>query len=181
VSLVLLLLLGCPKPQVPPPALVAADAEAAQSRQPAGGVVSGAWVDRRYPWGVRVPAGWEALPGMEGDNPRVTLIHRETRARLEVSVRDDGVLGPLPRRGCDWGFVSQGGYRAVPGGHAVVAATCSPAEPAEARVLGYFLTSRGLAWDLELVTPPGDLLEAKRQADLLLGTFRIQETTPERL
>ena len=37
-SLVLLLLLGCPKPQVPPPALVAADAEAAQSRQPAGGV-----------------------------------------------------------------------------------------------------------------------------------------------
>lgn len=178
-SLLLLVLLGCPKPHVPPPDLVAADTEAAQSRQPTGGVVAGAWVDRRYPWGVRVPAGWEALPGVEGDNPRVTLIHRETRARLEVSVREDGVLGPLPRRGCDWGFVSEGGYRALPGGHAVVAATCSPADPAEARVLGYFLTSRGLGWDLELVTPPGHLLEAKRQTDLLLGTFRIQDTTPE--
>jgi hypothetical protein len=168
-----LLLVACPRSNPPTPNLVeSADAETRAKL--AGTMENGTWQDARFPWTIRAPSGWEALPGVEGLNPRLTLIHTETRARLEVSVREDGVLGPVARRGCTWAFESEGGYRALPGIRPLVAATCTPEDRQHARVLGYFLVSGGLAWDVELVAPPGALIDAKRQSELVLSTFRLR-------
>lgn len=169
----ILLLAACPRTEPVSPTLVAEHSTNATS-QATGALRSGAWVDDRLPWSVRVPSGWEAIPGVEGRPPRVTLVHAETRARIEVSVRESGELGPPPRRGCTWKFQSTAGYRAVAGVNPLTAATCTPEDAADARVLGYFVTAADLAWDLEVVIPPGGLLEAKRQSDLVLATFRIR-------
>jgi hypothetical protein len=176
-ALLLLVLLSCRHAAAPDPALLSSPPAAAEI-VPAGAVVDGVWEDARYPWTMRVPRGWEAVVGEEGHGPRLTIVHSESRARLEVSVRDDAAPGPRPRRGCAWTFESDGGYRAIPGAGPLRAATCSPDEAQDARLLGYFLVRGGRAWDFEVVAPPGALLEAKRQTDQVLSTVRFFSDAP---
>lgn len=141
---------------------------------PSGAFANGTWADARYPWSLHVPPGWEVLPGAEGANPRLTLVHTESRARVEVSVAPDGSLGPRPRRGCTWSFEDVGGYRAMAVPGPIKVATCSPEDARDARVLGYFILDQGVAYDIEAVLPPGRLLQGKDVTDTLVGGFRLR-------
>lgn len=168
-------LAGC-RPRATPLALVR-EAEVSGSATPAapsGTFANGTWSDARYPWSIHVPPGWEVLPGTERTNPRLTMVHTESRARVEVSVVPDGRLGPRPRRGCTWAFEDLGGYRALAIVGPVKVGTCSPEDARDARVLGYFLVEEGIAYDIEAVLPPGRLLEGKEVTDTMVGGFRLR-------
>lgn len=141
---------------------------------PSGAFSNGAWNDARYPWSLHIPPGWEVLPGTEGSNPRLTLVHTATRARVEVSVSPDATLGPRARRGCDWAFEDVGGYRALAVPGPVKVGTCTPKDARDARVLGYFLVDQGVAYDIEAVLPPGRLVEGKDVTDTMVGGFRLR-------
>lgn len=169
-------LLGCPKP-VPDEAWVplGEGASPAGIGRPTGGVQGGAWVDVRFPWSLRVPGGWEVRPGVEGDGPRATFVHEATGAHLEVWVAADE-LGPHPRTGCAWEFVDDAGYRALPR-QPLRVATCTPADAREPRRLGYFFVEEGLAYDLEVLLPPGALLPGKDAGDALLAGFHLRAGT----
>lgn len=153
-------------------------APAGGSASPTGALRDGVWADQRYPWALHVPPGWEVLPGEEGANPRVTLVHLDTRARLEVSVVAGGELGPRERRGCAWEFTDDGGYRALAIPGPIRVGTCTPDDARHARVLGYFVRHDAAAYDLEEVLPPGRLVEGKAAADALLGGFRLYGAVP---
>ncbi|MSQ03646.1 MAG: hypothetical protein EXR71_17470 [Myxococcales bacterium] len=169
-----LLLGGCPRP-LPPPSLVddrGADASVVD-QVPAGSVTGAIWSDHRYPWTLRLPPTWIATPGFEAGGPRLVLTHRETGVRVEVSVVSGGAVGPRPRPGCEWTFLDQAGYRAL-GVSPLVAATCTPADARNPRVLGYFLVDGDDAYDLEAVIPPGQLLVGKDAADALWAGFSLR-------
>ena len=165
-------LLACPRP-TPPDALIGEDGAAGEAARaaPTGAVVNGVWADRRYPWTLRVPAGWEVRPGDESDGPRASFAHAESGAVLQVWALPDGEPGPHTRAGCAWQFVDTAGYRALPSPPTRVA-TCTPADAREPRRLGYFVHADGVAYDLELVLPAGALLAGKRAGDVLVGGFR---------
>ncbi len=172
--ILLLVLGGCPRP-LPPAALVddASDDASGAGQVPAGSVQGGIWTDERYPWTLRVPPTWTAQPGVDGGGPRLVLVHAGTGVRVEVSVVPNGAVGPRPRPGCEWTFEDHAGYRALvitP----LVAATCTPEDARNPRVLGYFLVEGGEAYDLEAVIPPGQLLAGKDAADALWAGFRVK-------
>lgn len=148
--------------------------EGTTAAAPSGAVLNGVWQDSEFPWTLRLPPDWEVVPGSHGGNPRVTLIHRESRARIEVSAWPDGELGPRPRRGCSWSFEDVGGYRALAIAGPIKVATCSPDDARDARILGYFLLEPGTAYDIEAVLPPGRLIDGKDATDAVLGGLRFQ-------
>ncbi len=164
---------ACPKLHAPA-ALVdeGSDAASTAGQVPTGSVQAGIWADQSYPWTLRVPPAWTAQPGLEGGGPRLVLVHRGTGVRVEVSVVPGAAVGPRPRPGCEWQFEDLAGYRALvltP----LVAATCTPEDARNPRVLGYFLVEDGDAYDLEAVIPPGQLLAGKTAADALWAGFRV--------
>ncbi|GDX81204.1 hypothetical protein LBMAG42_30150 [Deltaproteobacteria bacterium] len=168
------------RPRAAPLALVReADSSAPTSAaEPSGSFTNGTWTDARFPWSLHVPPGWDVLPGAEGSNPRLTLVHTESRARVEVSASPNGILGPRARRGCTWAFEDVGGYRALAVPGQVKVATCSPEDARDARVLGYFIVDQGIAYDIEAVLPPGRLLEGKEVTDTMVGGFRLRRGAP---
>lgn len=171
--ILLLALSGCPKPPADEALLPVDDAAAAQAAaRPTGGVQGGAWADLRFPWSLRVPAGWEVRPGVDGEGPRATFVHPETGTHLQVWVAP-GPVGPRQRQGCTWEFVDEAGYRALPRSPLRVA-TCTPTDAREPRRLGYFFLEEGVAYDLEMVIPSGALLAGKDAGDALLGGFRLR-------
>ncbi len=176
-SLVALAILPACRAKNAGPALVLGEegGSGAAASMPSGALVNGIWQDSEFPWTLRLPPDWEVLPGRSGANPRVTLIHRESRARIEVSAWANGDLGPRPRTGCSWSFEDVGGYRALAIAGPVKVATCSPDDARDARILGYFLVEAGTAYDIEAVLPPGRLIDGKDTTDAILGGFRISQ------
>lgn len=175
-GLLALLTLGACRKPIADPDLVrdpnAPDPGAVQAVA-AGSVTGGVWTDARYPYTLRVLEGWELVPGTDGQNPRATVVHGETRARLEVSAIPGGALGPRPRVGCSWSFTDSAHYRAL-NVNPVTVATCTPDDPRHARILGYFLVRDGVAYDLEAVLPPGGLLAGKEATDQAVSAFRLR-------
>lgn len=174
-TLLLLAAVGCRHPGKRAELVQDPGARAAEApRAPAGSVVDGVWNDARFPWTIHVPSGWEVVPGVEGENPRLTLVDGTTRARVEVSVFPGGALGPRERRGCAWEFTDTAGYRALAVPGPMTVGTCTPEDARYARVLGYYLQKDGVAYDVEEVLPPGKLVDGKVAADACLGGLRLR-------
>jgi len=174
-ALLLVAAAGCRHPGGRAALVESGDERAAEAASaPAGAVADGVWSDARYPWTIHVPSGWEVVPGVDGENPRLTLVDGRTRARLEVSVFPGGALGPRERRGCAWEFTDTAGYRALAVPGPMTVGTCTPEDARYARVLGYYLQHDGVAYDVEEVLPPGKLLDGKAAADACLGGLRLR-------
>jgi hypothetical protein len=169
---ILLALLGCPKP-ADTPALEATAAPPPVAVVPTGQLEGHTWVDARG-FTLEAPEGWTVQPGNEPAALRVALVDPETRTRVEVWAFTEGPLRPRPREGCTWTFEDVGHYRALKFTGEVVAATCTPATPGGPRVLGYYVARDGTAWHLEAVVPAGELLDGKAAADGVFGTFRLR-------
>jgi hypothetical protein len=173
------LLTACPVKHGDTVELVAAAAPVERAPPPpTGSEHDGVWTDARYDIAVRLPDGWEVITGLEGENPRLTLVDPVTRARVELSVREGGGIGPVARRGCTWHFTDTAGYRALVAPLPVRTATCTPDDPHHARVLGYYTTGAGdsasVAYDVEAVLPTGRLIDGKSAADRAIGGVRIR-------
>ncbi|MFZ5482207.1 MAG: hypothetical protein ACOZNI_35930 [Myxococcota bacterium] len=172
--MILLGLLGCPKPpEAPPPALEATPREAPAPVVPTGKLEGRTWVDARG-FTLEAPDGWTVQAGNEPGALRVALVDPETHVRVEVWAFTEGPLRPRPREGCAWTFEDRARYRAVKVTGDVLAATCTPDVPGGPRVLGYYVAREGVAWHLEAVVPAGELHDGKQAADGVFGTFRLR-------
>lgn len=168
IPLLLVSLLGCPKPAEPPPSLVATPPP--PEAPLAGAVTDGAFRDARLPLVVPLPPEWTARVGLDADPLRVALADPVSGAVVEVRVADDVV--PMGRDGCDWTFVDDAPYR-VPGAPGVVrVATCTPLDARAPRVFGVFVLRGGRGWHFEAVVPPGRLLAGRAALDEVLARAR---------
>lgn len=173
--MMLALFLACPPKNTGETTLVPVDLAVVGpgAARPSGTITSGTFSDSRYPLSVTVPGNWDSVIGQEGNNPRLTLIDPDTHARIEVSVRAGGDMGPVPRRGCDWTFTDLANYRVLSGFRPLQAASCTPDNPLHARVLGYFVVRSGDAYDFLSVVPPGALRAGKIATDRALAGVRL--------
>lgn len=154
---------------VPPPAPKPAEAPHA----PSGTVAGGEYADGEYSFRLDVPEGWKVDVGTTGDAYRVGIEEPTTHARLEVRVWLDGEVGPRPRPDCDWNFEVEGHFRVVRVADPVVVATCTPKDPDDPRILGYYFERGGRVYGLEERIPAGALAPAKPTLDDAVGGLRF--------
>lgn len=170
----LLLLLACHKrvPE-PDPALVAPVVSDPAARTPAGVVRDGVWTDALYPFSLAVPPGWTAVPGAD-PSLRLTLQDPATGTVVEVRAVPGSGAGPTPRPGCTWDFVDTARYRVLHLPVPITVATCSPAVPDEARVLGWYFGDVEVSWQVEAAIPNGALDAGVRGVEGMLGSVRLR-------
>ena len=78
---------------------------------PAGELVEGRFVDRRWGFSLDLPEGWTAEPGPDAGSLRVRLVDQETGARVELWAFVDLDQQPRPRADCEWTWVGTGRFR----------------------------------------------------------------------
>jgi hypothetical protein len=124
-----------------------------------GAVADGAYRDGALPLVVPIPEGWTAQPGPTPSALRVTLSNAALDVRLEIWSYP-GADADLPEReGCRWTFDDEGDYRVfdVP----VRVATCTPDDPANARVLATIVVRDANSYHLEARIPEQSFVAGK--------------------
>lgn len=130
---------------------------------PAGAVLDGRFVDRRYDFTVPVPDGWRAEPATWDDTTRVVLVNPAGDVRVRVGVMPGAVTatsGPAARPDCEWAFFDTGALD-LPALGTLNVATCVPADPDGARVLGWYAPGARPPIQVEADALPGRLIEAQ--------------------
>lgn len=171
-SVVLLLLAGCPKPVLEAqPSLVETPTVAPV---PTGRVTSDIYVDGTFPLSVAVPRGWIATPGSDGGDVRVVLQDPEGDVTVTLAGTRGETLVPRPLPGCTWTFTDAARYRAVKVRAEVLAATCTPQDADAPRTLAYAVGHEGMVWHVEGRITPGRLRAGKADLDLVAGGVRFR-------
>ena len=143
-----------------------------RSEQPSGAIEGGRYADGTRPFSLAVPEGWRAQIGTIDDPMRVRLHDPATRTEVRVYVYAVDVVEPRPREDCTWTFSTTGGFRALPGVREVLAATCTPDDPADDRIFAYVLIRSGWLWQLEVHAPPRDMTGNKAIGEGVLRSLR---------
>ncbi|MFT5684407.1 MAG: hypothetical protein ACI8RZ_005348 [Myxococcota bacterium] len=164
----ILLLLACP-PKTPD--VVIAEPTQDVTEPGAGRIEDGRFVDAQYDLSIAVPTGWSA-DIWPGSGPlRVSITHTETGARVEAWAFEQRLVQPAPRGSCAWSFIDTGAYREVLRPRMV--ASCTPADPSEARISAYILDRGAISWQLELHVPAEHLSAGRRACEALLLTIQL--------
>ncbi|MDP2305978.1 MAG: hypothetical protein Q8P18_08115 [Pseudomonadota bacterium] len=168
----LLLLAGCRKPFLEPqPPLVETPTVAPV---PTGRVTADVYVDGTFPLSVPVPKGWVATPGHDGGEVRVVLQDPDGDVTVTIAGTRGDALAPRPIPGCTWTFIDAARYRAVKVRAEILAATCTPDDPDDPRVLAYVVSHEGMLWHVEGRVTPGRLRPGKADLDQVAGGVRFR-------
>ena len=165
----LALLAGCPRPAPPPPE---AEAEAPES-PPCGQLRDGRYTDGERGFSIAVPEDWLITPCRGGGDQRLTMSQGLTGVRLSVAVYAEDHITPRDREGCQWTFRDTGHYSALDAPEVTVAG-CTPREPTEPRVQGWYTLRAPWAYHLELTLPDGYLGPSLAEGEVLIRSFRLE-------
>ncbi|MDP2313917.1 MAG: hypothetical protein Q8P41_13505 [Pseudomonadota bacterium] len=163
---------GCPKPTPETrPSLVETPTVAPT---PTGRVVGDAYIDNTYPLVVPVPRGWIATPGSDAGAVRVVLQDPDGDVVVSVVGTPGDTLAPRPLPGCAWTFTDIARYRVVKVRGDVLAATCTPDDADDPRVLAYVVAFEGMLWQVEGRVTPGRLRPGKADLDMVAAGVRFR-------
>lgn len=169
--LAMLLVAGCPRSGPPEPAEEPLVLDEQDTDAEAGGapVEPGPW---QGSGGLRltVPDGWSGRTGPEGSSLLLTVIHDETGVQLEVWAFElSGPVEPRPRPACDWMFTDRASHRLVPALTPAITATCVSDELDSPVVQGWYGRVRDREVHVEVVYPPGRVVEGRMVVEPLLA------------
>lgn len=176
ILLALLMLVGCPgqKPPVStgePPLVLENGASQDNAGEPGEPVGPGPWQE---PGGLRmiVPEGWSGRTGPAGSSLLLSITHAATGVQLELwAFEFSGDIGPRPRPHCEWMFVDAASHRAVPALTPAVTATCVSEDPLAPVVQGWYGRVRDREIHLEVVYPPGRVVEGRQLVEPVLASL----------
>ena len=175
-TLLALLLPGCPKAPAPSdgPGTMVEVPGVPGAAEAAGRIVDGTYTDARWPLTVAVPAGWTNTVGHDGDEARATFVDPEGDVRITVAVTPGDTLAPRTLPGCTWTFQDVARYRTVRVPEPVLVGTCTPEDPAGARILTWVVAHDGVRWHIEGEVTPGRLPAAQADLDGFVAGVRFR-------
>ena len=165
-----LLLLGCPKPEPP----VFTPVLEQRPPEPVGEIRGGRFHDDERGFSVGLPEDWQLEPGAVGGDLRATLTHVVTQAVLEIAVYPEREVTLRERRTCLWTFRDDGEYTALQVDGVVTVAGCTPWNPTEARVQGWYTVTPVWTYHLELSLTDGYLAPGLDEGESLIRSFRLE-------
>lgn len=144
---------------------VAAEAIEPEPPSLAGRVSSGVFLDDRWGFSLPVPKDWRAEPGLDEGLLRVTLVHDESGARVEIWAFEGPADTLRPRGDCAWDFIDTASYRTLGLSGQVTTGTCTPVDPAGDRVYGWLLPGSAVSFQAEIHLPPDALVDGRRRGE----------------
>jgi len=139
--------------------------------EPGEPVDPGPWQEPR---GLRmvVPEGWSGRTGPTGSSLLLSIAHTASGVQLELwAFEISGDIGPRPRPNCEWMFVDPASHRAVPALTPAVTATCVSEDLLAPVVQGWYGRILGREIHLEVVYPPGRVVEGRQVVEPVLASL----------